>query len=91
MEPVGHLKRLIDASRDHAEQIRKDLAMDWHEPKFDLGVGEQVWKPKGYAFEGTVVSAFVTLGGEVRYVVESRLAPGLLHIFNGDQVKKVEL
>ena len=51
-------------------------------------VGTQVEKPKGYPFPGTVVAAFDTLAGETRYVVESALAPGMLHIFSGSQLIK---
>lgn len=96
MEPVGRLKRLIDANKDRNARLQKSLEEidemgDRYAPDFKLARGNQVWKPKGYAFEGTVVAAFVTFQGHERYVVESRLSPGLLHIFNPDQIEKVEL
>lgn len=62
--------------------------MDVYE-NFEFGVGAEVWKPKGYPFEGTVVSAFRTIGGDRRYVVESKLSPQLLHIFNANQLESV--
>lgn len=52
----------------------------------EYGTGARVYKPEGYPFPGTVVSAFRTLEGHTRYVVESDLAPGMLHIFSGEQL-----
>lgn len=55
--------------------------------------GDAVHKPRGYKFPGVVVAEFLTLGGEVRYVVEMinfedfrARESGLLHIFSGDQL-----
>lgn len=53
-------------------------------------LGTRVYKPSGYPFEGTVMSAFKTMSGEYRYVVEAALAPGLLHIFNEGQLRKFD-
>lgn len=50
--------------------------------------GDPVRKIKGYEYPGSVVSAFHTLAGKARYVVESAVAPGMLHIFNGEQLEE---
>jgi hypothetical protein len=52
-------------------------------------IGDQVIKPKGYKFPGTVVSVFETIKGDIRVVVEME-GYGLLHIFNEDQLEKQE-
>jgi hypothetical protein len=53
-----------------------------------LRIGDLVQKPDGYPFDGVVVSAFTTQAGLTRYVVESEIAPGMLHIFSGKQIKR---
>lgn len=47
-------------------------------------VGDMVQKVKGYKFPGVVVSVFLTLSGQVRYVVEctAHEVEGCLHIFS---------
>lgn len=85
MEPVGNLERLRNKREAHEERLK----VDYHDPNFKFAAGSYVWKPKGYPFEGTVVSAFQTMRGNYRYVVESKLSPGLLHIFNGSQLEDV--
>lgn len=54
-----------------------------------LPVGTPVTKVLGYPFPGTVVSAFHTLSGQERFVVEAtgEAYRGMLHIFNGDQLR----
>lgn len=57
----------------------------------DIRAGHKVRKVKGYKFPGVVVSAFTTLAGEWRYVVECT-APevsGMLHIYNRDQIERI--
>lgn len=54
-----------------------------------FSVGDKIFKPKGYPFPGTVVAAFTTRAGEHRYVVEHKCG-GLLHIFNAEQLEKLE-
>ena len=51
--------------------------------------GDHVTKVKGYEFTGTVVSAFRTLAGKERFVVECTVpgAGGMLHIYNGEQLE----
>ncbi|MFN4168103.1 MAG: hypothetical protein ACK4HD_07345 [Pannonibacter phragmitetus] len=46
-------------------------------------------KVGGYPFPGTVVSAFHTLSGQERFVVEATGEgySGMLHIFNGGQLR----
>jgi len=50
-----------------------------------MNIGDKVRKPKGYKFEGAVVSKFWNLSGQTRYVVEN--GDGILHIFNEDQIE----
>lgn len=49
-------------------------------------VGDRVHKPKGYRFNGTVVSVFTNTSGEVRVVAEMQ-DNGMLHIFNEHQLE----
>ena len=53
----------------------------------EYAIGDLVEKPKGYPFPGKVVSAFAVTGGQ-RFVVESELSPGMLHIFSASQLAK---
>jgi hypothetical protein len=55
----------------------------------DIRVGDQVVKASGYPFPGEVRSVFTTKAGAVRYVVEATGPDyaGMLHIFNGDQLR----
>ena len=57
----------------------------------NFNVGDKVDKKCGYMYPGVVLSKFKTLNGEIRYVVElyheSGLGRGMLHIFNGEQLK----
>lgn len=57
-----------------------------------LPVGTAVAKVGGYPFPGTVVSAFHTLSGQERFVVEATGEDyrGMLHIFNGGQLRALE-
>lgn len=49
-------------------------------------VGDKVKKPKGYSFDGIIVSIFQTTGGETRIVAELE-NNGMLHIFNENQLE----
>lgn len=51
-------------------------------------VGQPVIKSKGYAFNGEVVSVFVTRAGQIRYVVEliSVDTGPVLHIYSEEQL-----
>jgi hypothetical protein len=57
-----------------------------------LPVNTPVEKVGGYPFPGTVVAAFHTLAGSERFVVEAtgEHYAGMLHIFNGGQLRAVE-
>jgi hypothetical protein len=57
-------------------------------PKFKIG--DLICKPKGYAFDGVIVSVFVTTKGEARVVAELKPGngAGMLHIFSEDQLEK---
>lgn len=43
-----------------------------------------------YQATGWIVSAFLTRSGAPRYVFEFETPPGMLHIFNADQVEKIQ-
>jgi hypothetical protein len=66
-----------------------DYTSDAH---LDFGVGDKVRKVKGYPWTGVVVSAFTTLTGQSRYVVECTVPEvlGALHIYNGEQLEHRE-
>ena len=49
-------------------------------------VGDKVSKPKGYKFDGIVVSVFLTTSNEVRIVAELE-GNGMLHIFSEAQLE----
>jgi hypothetical protein len=53
-------------------------------------VGDLVSKPKGYTYDGTVVSVFRNLAGEIRVVAELTTGNGLgmLHIFSENQLER---
>lgn len=88
VEAIGNLKRLQNKREAHRERLLNIQDEDLL-PVWEFEVHDYVWKPKGYPFEGTVVSRFSTLGGDRRYVVESKLSPGMLHIFNEAQLEAV--
>ena len=50
-------------------------------------IGDRICKPKGYSFDGVVVSVFKTLAGETRVVAELE-DNGMLHIFSESQLEK---
>lgn len=49
-------------------------------------IGDRIYKPKGYKFNGTIVSVFETTSGDVRLVAEMA-DNGMLHIFNENQLE----
>ena len=58
-----------------------------------MEVGDKVEKVSGYRFPGVIVAKFNKLDGETeRFVVECTATSvcGMLHIFNGKQLKKYE-
>lgn len=62
------------------------------QPRFKFKKDDPVKRANSsYLFPGVVVSAYRTLAGEPRYVVEctAKAAAGLQHIFNGDQLEKI--
>ena len=50
-------------------------------------VGDKIRKPKGYAFDGTIVSVFQNTKGDIRVVAELD-GKGMLHIFSESQLEK---
>lgn len=58
-----------------------------------FAVGDNVTKVDGYRFPGQVRAVVVTLAGRTRYVVEAtgEEYSGMLHIFNSEQLIKVEI
>ncbi len=57
-----------------------------------MKVGEGVEKIKGYRWPGVVVAEFMTLSGQLRYVLECTVpeVPGALHINSPDKIVRVE-
>lgn len=54
-----------------------------------MSSGDRVIKEGGdYVFEGIVLSVFKKLSGKVRVAVENK--DGLIHIFNPEQLRKIE-
>ena len=54
----------------------------------DFAIGDRVEKVGGsYTAVGTIVAAFKTRAGQLRYVFEFDVPRGMLHIFNGDQMR----
>jgi len=51
-------------------------------------IGDKATKPNGYKFNCTIVAVFTNTKGEVRVVGEHE--DGLLHIFNENQLEKVQ-
>lgn len=48
--------------------------------------GDKVYKPKGYTFDGIIVSVFKNTKGETRLVAELE-GNGMLHIFSESQLE----
>jgi hypothetical protein len=51
--------------------------------------GDRVRKVAGYPYAGTVVAAFTTLDGNVRYVVESDHYRGMLMIYSQNNLERL--
>jgi hypothetical protein len=51
-----------------------------------LKLGDKVSKPKGYSFDGIIVSVFKNTKGEIRVVAELE-GNGMLHIFSENQLE----
>jgi hypothetical protein len=80
-----HVMKSFDmpkATRD-VSKVLKELEKNVNDYKF--AVGDEVWKPKGYKFDSTIVAVFKTTKGQKRVVAEN--ADGLLHIFNEDNLE----
>lgn len=55
-----------------------------------FSVGNRVKKIGGtYQADGIIVGIAVTTRGDIRYVFEFKDYPGMLHIFNGSQLEKI--
>lgn len=53
--------------------------------------GDKVRKVGGtYEAEGTIAGTVITSRGDVRYVFEFDAFPGMLHIFNESQLKRID-
>jgi len=52
--------------------------------------GDRVRKVGGsYQAEGTIVGVALTTQDQIRYVFEFDVFPGMLHIFNGEQLEYI--
>jgi hypothetical protein len=64
------------------------------QPRFKFKKDDPVRRVDGstYSFPGLVVAAYRELNGQPRYVVActAKAAYNLQHIFNGDQLEKIE-
>lgn len=59
-------------------------------PNPQFAVGDRVHKHTGaYEATGTIVAAFTTLAGDVRYVFEFDHPKAMLHIFNENQLEGI--
>ena len=67
-------------------KTKTKMSKEQLKPKFK--VGDMARKHKGYEFPCTIVSVFKTKKGNVRVVGEMD-GYGLLHIFNEDQLVKI--
>ena len=61
-------------------------------PLHRFAIGDSVEKVSGYKWPGEVRAVFTNTKGHVRIVVEctAEAVAGALHIFNPDQVRKVD-
>ena len=58
--------------------------------KLKFQIGDSVRKSGGtYEADGIIVGGAITTRGDVRYVFEFKQFPGMLHIFNEDQLEKL--
>ncbi|SMF65462.1 hypothetical protein SAMN02982989_3362 [Xaviernesmea oryzae] len=91
--PFGTRDLLRDLQRQWDEAVKaSDRSPQQQTEGVDIPrfpVGTPVTKVLGYPFPGTVVSTFHTLSGQERFVVEAtgEAYRGMLHIFNGDQLR----
>ena len=89
------IANMVDSPLLSRHQIAREILTVLREanvlpvPGMDYTLGDKVIKPRGYPFPGTVVAAFMVEAGQ-RYVVESELAPGMLHIFSPSQLAPPE-
>lgn len=81
---VATLEAELAAMKARGDRLAEALAAEQTEA-MEYRVGDKVVKPRGYPFPGTVVAAFIAAGGQ-RFVVESELAPGMLHTFSPSQL-----
>lgn len=70
---------------------RDDVGIDIIDmPKFKFELGDKVRKVGGtYQAEGSIVGIAITTMGDVRYVFEFEQYPGMLHIFNENQLEQL--
>ena len=76
----------VDKHHHQEYYQKKKIKIMEKETKFK--VGDKAVKVKGYKFPCTIVSVFETVEGNVRVVGEMD-DYGLLHIFNEEQLEKV--
>jgi hypothetical protein len=83
LDPDG---TFVGVSRQALDEVLNGIRIGL-KGKFEIG--DLVRKPRGYAFDGTIVSIFQMLNGETRVVAELTTAngAGMLHIFNEGQLE----
>lgn len=92
-ETARALKWLLDNVEELAAACSEAPATH---PAVDIDrfpIGTRVHKVGGYPFPGEIRAAFTTTEGNERFVVEAsgRDYAGMLHIFNGGQLRAVKL
>jgi hypothetical protein len=93
------IKRMIEVAEKHdnlrnevlnSEEFPQDFKDKFEKiSKYKFKVGDKAFKVKGYKFPCTIVSVFETIDGNIRVVGEMD-DYGLLHIFNEDQLERVD-
>jgi hypothetical protein len=83
---------LILHARDEITRLRSLSTASGGETSEILPIGTPVEKIRGYLWPGTVVAAFRTLSGELRYVVECTVpdVAGALHIYAPAQIERTK-
>jgi hypothetical protein len=86
---IWHYPSESDGMKPSIHKINEFLNKSSNMKETKFKVGDKAHKPKGYKFPCTIVSVFETVAGNVRVVAEMD-DYGLLHIFNEDQLEKIE-
>lgn len=78
----------LETAAAHFQKFARFVASLNRVVGFEFAIDEPVEKRAGYEYPGFIVAAFYTRAGLPRYVVEHATSRGMLHIFNGDQLRR---